>query len=69
MLNFDWLSDIPINVAKGIFLGLYIFIALLVLLIPKQYVFQGVEKPRWWMNLKLWAIGLLAYIFIVYYIF
>ena len=69
MLNFDWLAGIPLNVAKGIFLGLFVFIGLLVLMIPKSYVFEGVQKRRWWMNLKFWAFGLLVYIFIVYYIF
>jgi hypothetical protein len=40
-----------------------------VLLIPNDYVFQGAKKRKWWLNLKLWALGDLAFIFITYYIF
>jgi len=41
----------------------------LVLLIPNDYIYKGLKKRRWWLNLKLWALGDLAFIFITYYIF
>lgn len=69
ILNFEWLAGISIGSAKNVFLALFILIGILVLLIPNDYVYQGIEKRRWWLNLKLWAIGDLAFIFVTYYVF
>ena len=71
MLNFDWLAGISQESAKIIFLVLFVLIGVLVLFIPNDYIFQGLEKKnrRWWNNLKLWAIGVLALLFLTYYIF
>jgi len=69
MLNFDWLRDVSPAAAKAVFLGLFVLSGLLVLLIPKEYIYEGVENPRWWHNLKLWALGVLAIIFTIYYRF
>ncbi len=69
MLNFDWLTGISMPVAKMIFLGLFVFLGILVLLIPKSFIYEGVENPRWFHNIKIWAIGDLLFIFIVYFIF
>jgi len=69
VLNFEWLSGLSIGAAKNVFLVLFVFIGILVLLIPNDYIFKGVEKRKWWLNLKLWALGDLAFIFITYYIF
>ena len=71
MLNFDWASGISQESAKLIFYVLFILIGILVLLIPKDYVYEGVEEEdrHWWMNLKLWAITVLAFLFLTYLIF
>ncbi len=69
MLNFNWLADLSIGSAKWIFLILFILIGLVVLMIPNKYIYEGLTKIRWWHNLKIWSIGLLAFIFVVYYIF
>jgi len=69
ILNFEWLAGVSIDAAKNVFLVLFVLIGILVLLIPNDYVFQGVKKRKWWLNLKLWALGDLAFIFITYYIF
>jgi hypothetical protein len=69
MLNFDWLQGVSPAAAKDVFLGLFVFSGLLVLLIPRAYIYEGVENPRWWHNLKLWALGVLAIIFTIYYLF
>lgn len=71
MLNFDWLAGVSQETAKMIFLGLFIIIAIVVLFIPNDYIFQGVKKKdrHWWNNLKLWAIFVLAILFFTYYIF
>ena len=69
VLNFDWLAGLSVGAAKNAFLGLFVFIGILVLLIPNDYIFKGVNKRKWWLNLKLWALGDLALIFVTYYIF
>ena len=69
MLNFDWLSGVPMSAARGVFLVLFVIIGLLVLLVPSDSIYEGVAQRRWWHNLKLWAIGVLALIFVTYCIF
>jgi len=69
MLNFDWLKWVSMPAARGVFLVLFVFSGLLVLMIPKASILEGVENPRWWHNLKLWALGVLAVIFTIYSIF
>ncbi|HEC03817.1 MAG TPA: hypothetical protein ENI81_09805 [Phycisphaerales bacterium] len=69
ILNFEWLTGVPIGAAKNVFLVLFVLIGILVLLIPNDYIYKGIEKRRWWLNLKLWALADLAFIFITYYVF
>jgi hypothetical protein len=69
ILNFEWLAGVSIGAAKTVFLVLFILIGILVLLIPNDYVYKGIAKRRWWLNLKLWALVDLAFIFITYYVF
>lgn len=69
ILNFEWLAGVSIGAAKSVFLVLFVLIGIAVLLIPNDYVYKGVEKRRWWLNLKLWALADLAFIFVTYYIF
>jgi len=69
MLNFDWLKWVSLPAAKAVFLALFAVSGLLVLMIPKASILEGVENPRWWHNLKLWAFGVLAIIFTIYVIF
>jgi hypothetical protein len=69
MLNFDWLRNVSPAAAKAVFLGLFLVSGLLVMMIPKEYIYEGVECPRWWHNLKLWALGVLTIIFTIYCIF
>lgn len=71
MLNFDWLEGVSQESAKMVFLALFVLIGILVLLIPNDYVFKGVEKDKrhWWNNLKLWAICILTLLFLTYCIF
>ena len=69
ILNFEWLAGVSIVAAKNVFLVLFVLIGILVLLIPNDYIYAGVKKRKWWLNLKLWALGDLAFIFITYYIF
>ena len=69
VLNFEWLSGLSIGAAKNVFLVLFVLIGILVLLIPNDYIYQGVKRRRWWLNLKLWALADLALIFLTYYIF
>jgi hypothetical protein len=69
LLNFEWLSGLGTGASRGVFLVLFVVIGILVLLLPKDYIYEGVKNRRWWHNLKLWALGDLAFIFITYYIF
>jgi len=69
LLNFEWLTGVGMGASKNVFLILFVAIGILVLMLPKDYIYEGVEKRRWWHNLKLWAIGDLVFIFITYYIF
>jgi hypothetical protein len=69
MLNFDWLKWVSLPAAKAVFLALFAVSGLLVLMIPKKSIYEGVEDPQWWHNLKLWALGVLAIIFTIYLIF
>lgn len=71
MLNFDWLSGVSQETAKMIFMGLYGLIALLVLMIPNDYIFEGLKKEErlWYRNLKIWSWGVLAILASIYYHF
>ena len=71
MLNFDWLAGISQESAKLIFLVMFVLIGVVILFIPNDYIFQGLEKNkrRWWNNLKYWAIAVLTLLFFTYYIF
>ncbi len=69
MLNFNWLADIPVEAAKWIFLVLYMLIGLAILFIPNKFIYEGLKIIRWYHNLKIWSIGLLGFIFVVYYTF
>jgi hypothetical protein len=69
ILNFDWLKWVGDDAAKAVFLVLFGLIGVLVWLLPNDYIYEGVEHPRWWHNLKLWATAVLAMIFITYLIF
>ena len=69
MLNFDWLAWVPLSAARGVFLALFVVIGLLVWRVPNAAIYEGVEHPRWWHNLKLWAWFVLAVIFATYSVF
>lgn len=69
VLNFEWSHDVTPFQAKVVFLVLFVVIGLLVSMAPKWYIHQGVERPRWWHNLKLWAWGVLLSIFVTYCVF
>ena len=53
ILNFEWLTGVSIGAAKNVFLVLFVLIGILVLLIPNDYVYKGIDKRRWWHNLRL----------------
>jgi hypothetical protein len=69
LLNFEWLNHVGMTSAKSVFLALFVITGILILLIPSEYIYEGVEDRRWYHNLKLWALGDLVVIFVTYYIF
>jgi len=50
LLNFEWLTHVSIGLAKSVFLVLFVLIGVLVLFIPSDYIYEGIEKRRWWHN-------------------
>ncbi len=62
MLNFDWADGISTETAKGIIIGMFFVIGIAVSFLPRNYIYAGVENPRWYHNLRLWAIAALAII-------
>lgn len=71
MFNFDWLSGVSQETAKMIFFGLYLLIGALVLMLPNDYVYEGIKKEDrfWYNNLKLWSLAVLGILATVYYLF
>ena len=69
MLNFDWLADVSVETAKFIFLGMFALLGIMILIIPKEFIYKGIEKIEWWHNLKIWSLALLSLIAYTYYIF
>jgi hypothetical protein len=69
VLNFHWLAGVSPAAAQAVFLILFVVIGLLVLTIPRSRIYEGVEQPKWWHNLKLWALGVLLMIFVTYCLF
>ena len=71
MLNFEWLSGVSQENAKLIFFSLYFLIGALVLMLPNDYVYEGIknEDRYWWNNLKLWSVAVLSILATVYYQF
>lgn len=69
MLNFSYLNDIPETGVKLIFFLLFLIAAILIYMIPKEYITSGVEKPKWYHNLKFWAVGVLSILSFLHIIF
>ncbi|WP_339705208.1 hypothetical protein [uncultured Kriegella sp.] len=71
MLNFDWLSGVSAETAKMIFFGLYFLIGALVVMLPNEYIYEGIKKEdrHWWNNLKIWSVAVLGILATVYYQF
>ena len=46
MLNFDWLAGVSQESAKMVFLVMFVLIGVVILFIPNDYIFQGIEKKR-----------------------
>ncbi len=69
ILNFEWLTGVPMGAAKSVFLVLFALIGIAVLFIPNDYIYEGLQKRRWWLNLKLWTLADLIFIFVTYYVF
>lgn len=68
-LNFEWLAWFSAETAKNIFIVIFLVIGILVWLLPQDYIYEGLDNPRWWHNLKLWATGVLTMIIVTYLIF
>ncbi len=58
MLNFDWISHLPLNWARLLVISAFLLPLLFVFTMRHQYVYQGAPDEHWWRNLKLWVLGL-----------
>jgi len=59
----DWLGGLPMTVALGCAVGLYMVAALWVWSLRKEFIFRGAPSKRWWCDLRIWAtLILLPYV-------
>lgn len=68
MLNFDWLSDIDVSVAKILLISVFVIQFLLALILKRKYIFAGAPDQKPWRNLKIW-IFFLSVIMISLYLY
>ena len=62
MLNFDWASSISTETARYIILAMFALMGFGVMLLPKKFIYAGIDEPHWYHNLKIWAIVALSII-------
>jgi hypothetical protein len=60
MLNFDWLSGIPLPVAKWFVLLAFFGPLLFAFSLPRKYIYQGAQDQAPWRNLKVWVLLLVG---------
>ncbi len=60
MLDFDWLADLPPFWARAMVIGFFLAALVFALTRRRSDIFEGVERPRWYMNLKLWVLVLVV---------
>lgn len=66
----DSLSSIPLTGVRWLFLGLIVFVFVLVIRLPNhETIPQRNGKIRWDENLKVWALLALIVQFVIYLIF
>ena len=51
----DWLGSLPLSVALGCAIGLYLVAILWVWALKKEFVFRGAPAKGWRYDLRLWA--------------
>jgi hypothetical protein len=62
MLNFDWANSISVEAARWIIIGMFVLMGIGVMFLPKRFIYAGIDNPRWYHNLKIWAIFALSII-------
>jgi len=69
MLNFDWLSGLPLGSAKLIIILLFVLLGAFVFRQKDVYVFEGISRPRFYHNLKYWTYLILILLSLIYFYF
>lgn len=69
MLNFDWLNDMNLLVAKILLLAVFVASFLFSLFFKKKYIYAGAPDKKNWRNLKYWVFLLVAIMISIYIIF
>ena len=69
MLNFDWLSGLPLGSAILIIILLFVLLRAFVFRQKDVYVFEGFSRPRFYHNLKYWTYLILILLSLIYFYF
>ncbi len=64
----DFLSALPIGVARGCAITLFLLVTVWVLTLKRELVFRGAPSQRPWRDLRLWAV-LVALPYCLIYLF
>ena len=58
-----WLGSLPMSVAMGCAIGLFVIAGLWVWTLRRDFIFRGAPGQEWWRDLRLWSmLVLLPYI-------
>ena len=69
MLNFDWLVDLPIGIARIILMFAFLVPLVFAFILPRAYVYLGAKNQKKWRNLKWWILGLVLIQIAIYWAF
>jgi len=69
MLNFNWLAEMPINIARFFVLLAFIIPLVFAFVLPKAYVYLGSQDQKKWRNLKWWILVLVLIQVTIYSLF
>lgn len=51
----EWLGSLPMSVAMGCALGLYLIAVIWVWRLKREFVFRGAPDTHMWRDLRIWA--------------
>lgn len=69
MLNFDWISELDITIAKVLVLMAFFAPLVFAFTLKREYIYKGAVDNKMWRNLKIWILLLIAIMVSVYLYF